>query len=98
MLSQEFPLPEVLTIWDALLTDDSRYVCKCNSKALKPFSLSFSTLDLDPQKYADSRIYYCFSEKICITPPSFLYLYGYYCESDMQLSKLHLQLFRGVDM
>jgi hypothetical protein len=24
MLSQEFPLPEVLTIWDALLTDDSR--------------------------------------------------------------------------
>ena len=71
MLSQEFPLPEVLTIWDALLTDDSRYVCKCNSEALKPFSLSFSTLDLDPQKYADTRIYYCFSEKICITPHHF---------------------------
>ena len=25
MLSQEFSLPDVLTLWDALLTDDSRY-------------------------------------------------------------------------
>ena len=34
MLSQEFPLPEVLTIWDALLTDDSRYNYKCYCEAL----------------------------------------------------------------
>ena len=26
MLSQEFSLPDVLTLWDALLTDDSRSV------------------------------------------------------------------------
>ena len=25
MLSQEFPLPDVLSLWDALLTDDSRW-------------------------------------------------------------------------
>jgi hypothetical protein len=25
MLSQEFPLPDVLTLWDALLTDNTRY-------------------------------------------------------------------------
>jgi len=26
MLSQEFPLPDVLILWDALLTDDTRFV------------------------------------------------------------------------
>ena len=28
MLSQEFSLPDVLTLWDALLTDNSRYPLK----------------------------------------------------------------------
>ena len=41
--------------------------------------------------------YYPFSEKIWITLQHFLYLNEYYCESDVQLSKLRLQLFRGVE-
>ena len=28
MLSQEFSLPDVLTLWDALLTDNSRFPFK----------------------------------------------------------------------
>jgi len=34
MLSQEFPLPDVLTLWDALLTDDTRcdmLICVCSA-------------------------------------------------------------------
>ncbi|XP_023336219.1 TBC1 domain family member 13 [Eurytemora carolleeae] len=45
MLSQEFPLPEVLTIWDALLTDDSRCdlliaVCRSMLKQVRTQLLS----------------------------------------------------------
>ena len=44
MLSQEFSLPDVLTLWDALLTDDSRYLSKSQMKR----GFSIPLLNLEP--------------------------------------------------
>ena len=39
MLSQEFSLPDVLTLWDALLTDDSRYSSTSSTSSTSALSI-----------------------------------------------------------
>ena len=56
MLSQEFSLPDVLTLWDALLTDDSRYSLT---------SLTSSTSVIYHNNYFEELTYWSMSALQC---------------------------------